>query len=61
MSYHTNKYLTFAYDVELNESEYIPEGTIVEIYNGYQREDSTKIIYNNQVEEYMNCSFIEYR
>jgi len=56
--------LTFAFDVTLDENKdtFIPAGTIVKIYPYNQfKSDSTKIIYNNQVIEYMNHSFIEYR
>jgi hypothetical protein len=58
------KTLTFAFDASLgeNDNSYIPEGTIVEVYPYNQfRDDSTKIIYNGEVIEYMNYSFVEYR
>lgn len=59
---HSNyKTLTFAFDVELDNDEYIPEGTKVKVYDGLHRQDSTKIIYNGMLEEYMNGSFIEYK
>jgi hypothetical protein len=56
-------YLTFAFDVSLNEEQdtFIPAGTQVKVYNGLHRQDSTKIIYQNQLQEYLNHSFLEYR
>lgn len=56
------KYLTFAFDCELDEINYIPEGTVVEVYPYNQfREDSTKIVYQGEQIEFMNCSFVELR
>jgi hypothetical protein len=56
------KSLTFAFDVEINDTQYIPEGTKVEVYpTSFPKEDSTKIIYNNEIIEFMNVSFKELR
>lgn len=55
------KTLTIKFDVYIDDTieTYIPEGTKVKVYQGYQREGSTKIVYNDEVIEYMNCSFVE--
>jgi hypothetical protein len=56
------KSLTFAFDVELNDDEYIPSGTVVKVaqssktYKGYQA-----ILYNGYVEHFANASFKEFR
>lgn len=54
--------LTFAFDCELSDTEYIPANTVVEVYKGYQPyTDSTNIVYKGNVIGFMNCAFVELR
>jgi hypothetical protein len=51
--------LTFAFDVELDNNQFIEAGTVVEVYPFDQRKDSKAVIYKGKVIEFMNHAFIE--
>jgi hypothetical protein len=54
-----HKTLTFKFDVDFSDDGYIPEGTVVEVYQGHHPEDATWITYKGVDECYLNSSFVE--